>query len=83
MVFYYGEVLSTFENILNIGTVVITGSLAYRSEVLFDSIENYINSHILAKNLKRVRLLKSIIEDIEEKAAGNIVLEEFFNGNLI
>ena len=82
MVFYYGEALSTFENILNIGTIIITGSLSYRSEVLFDSIENYINSHILAKNLSKVRIVRSIIEDIEYKAAGNIVLEELFNGNL-
>lgn len=78
---YLGSALISFLNIININTIVVTGELSYRPDILFEKIEAIIKKQIISKNTN-IKIIPSKFNDIISQASGNIVFEKLFNGEL-
>ncbi len=82
MVLYLGSGLVAFQNLLNINNIVFSGHFAYRPTLFFNQLDNYISTRMLCRNNQSINIYASKVKDIEAKAAGNVILEKYFNGEL-
>ena len=79
---YLSSAFTSFLNIFNVYTIVISGELMYKSELLYNKIKQEICKKTIYKRSNGVKFYNSSSDDYFNKTAGNIVLEKFFTNTL-
>lgn len=71
-------IITNIVNILDVDTIIITGDVAYRSELLLKQLRILVNQRILARVIKKVSILSTgIIEHAEIISSANLMFEYF------
>lgn len=69
-------------NILDLQSVVISGELNYRHELLFSKLQEYINKHCIIYKSHPIKILASSIDPKIISYSCAVVLERYFNQEL-
>ena len=79
---YLSSALTSFLNIFNVYTIVISGELMHKSELLFNKVKHEIGKKTIYKRSNGVKFYNSGSDSYYNKTAGNIVLEKFFTNQI-
>jgi len=77
---YLSACIVNVMNILELKAVILAGDISYKPKLLIGEVRKNVENTSITRNLKKLYIMNSSIEDgIEAKAAASIVLDCFFN----
>ena len=78
----FGCSIVSIINFLDLQSIVISGELNYRYELLFSKIQEYVNRHCIVAGTHPVKILASSIDPQKIMYSCAVVLEKYFNQEL-
>lgn len=77
-------IITNIINILDVGTIILTGEIAYLSEPLIKQVQVLVNQRILSRVIKKINVVSTeITEHAELISSANLMYDYFVNRNEI